>query len=328
MGNIRIGILGVTKISIRSIINIIGQRKDVEIYGVAARDISRAKEFAKVYRINHVFDDYKSLVESGNIDIVYIPLATHLHAKWTIEAVKYGKAVLVEKPLCISKKEADEIEKAIADNNGFVKEALMVNYHPFQKDLKRIIGQGKFGRIISTKSYVCYPFPEDDRNAFANKCGGAFLHESAYWLQVVQEFIGLAPVEIDVRSEYLKQGYIDLKSHVKLTYEDGTLSEFTASLIDPVKFCHQIDFQNYTIKIDNLFKPTLGKLKLKMLLINKLTNEINQVNYEPENYYLNQLGQFISDWKNKDCKNSLAKSFERIELMEKINNIIVHNSSR
>ena len=107
----KIGLLGCSKICIPAIINAVKQMECAEVYGCAARDYGRAMEYAAKYNITHAFKDYRELLECSDIDIVYISLANSLHYQWAMEAMKYKKHVLLEKPMCMSYREALEIEK-------------------------------------------------------------------------------------------------------------------------------------------------------------------------------------------------------------------------
>lgn len=82
------------------------------ITGIAARAPDRATEFVDQLQARfpvserpRVFPDYRSLVESDQIDAVYIPLPTGLRGSWVIEAAKNGKHVLCEKPCAVSNAE-------------------------------------------------------------------------------------------------------------------------------------------------------------------------------------------------------------------------------
>jgi predicted dehydrogenase len=73
---------------------------------------------ARKYGVPHSSTDYAAVLADHHIRGVIITTRHNLHAEQTIAAVKAGKHVLVEKPLCLNLAELREIEAAVAAANG------------------------------------------------------------------------------------------------------------------------------------------------------------------------------------------------------------------
>jgi D-xylose 1-dehydrogenase (NADP+, D-xylono-1,5-lactone-forming) len=73
---------------------------------LASRDIEKARSVAHQLGIERTVGSYEALLEDPEVDAVYIPLPNTLHAEWTIRAAEAGKAVLFEKPLATSARDA------------------------------------------------------------------------------------------------------------------------------------------------------------------------------------------------------------------------------
>jgi predicted dehydrogenase len=76
---------------------------------VASRDRAKAEAYAAANGIEQGVGDYAALVESPDIDAVYVALPNSLHAAWTTRALRAGKAVLCEKPLCVGSAQTKEV---------------------------------------------------------------------------------------------------------------------------------------------------------------------------------------------------------------------------
>ncbi len=98
MDAVRIGILGAARIAPAAVIKPARNVGEATIGAVAARDRSRAEEFAKKHGIPKVHDSYAALIADPDLDAIYNPLPNGLHAEWTIAALEAGKHVLCEKP--------------------------------------------------------------------------------------------------------------------------------------------------------------------------------------------------------------------------------------
>ncbi|MBZ0298102.1 MAG: Gfo/Idh/MocA family oxidoreductase [Anaerolineae bacterium] len=76
------------------------------------------------------FADYHELVQQDDVDVVLIANPNAYHADVTLAAVEAGKHVLVEKPMCITLREADAIIAARQKANVVVQVGYMRRYAP------------------------------------------------------------------------------------------------------------------------------------------------------------------------------------------------------
>lgn len=95
---LRIGLLGASRIAVQAIIEPARQAGH-RVVAVAARDRSRAVEFAARHGIERVHDGYQNVIDDPQVDLVYNALVNVFHAPWNIAALKAGKHVLSEKPI-------------------------------------------------------------------------------------------------------------------------------------------------------------------------------------------------------------------------------------
>ncbi len=106
--------------------------------------VSMAEKFgAKVYA------DGMDLIDNAEVDIIDICLPTYLHTKYAIKAMEKGKAVFIEKPICLNMDEA----KLLLDTQEKTGAKIMVGQCIRLWDeylwLKNIIDSGTYGKVIS-----------------------------------------------------------------------------------------------------------------------------------------------------------------------------------
>jgi dTDP-3,4-didehydro-2,6-dideoxy-alpha-D-glucose 3-reductase len=317
---INIGILGAADVAERSII---GPSKKVEgmtIYAIASRSEEKAKSFADKYNIPQYFKDYKSLLECKDIDAVYIPLINSLHAEWTVKAIKAGKHVLVEKPICLSSVEAAMIEDCIKNNPGtIVLEGLMSQHHPFNSKIVEMIKEKTYGNIGTIKSIASYKLNvENDFRLFPEKGGSVFFEEGLLWCHITQLCLGLNPINYESNCRFNGPNGGDHTFETKLFYPKDVSSELFCSYAHPYQADHFIKFENAEVTIKNYWRPTFGFQKLKMEIKNNKSVETENYVFEPQNYFYNQLCFFLNVIIGKEKNISLNDSFDRIRIMEKI----------
>ncbi len=78
------------------------------VAGIASRNPEHAQKAASAHGITHVFSDWKELIASPDIDAVSVAVPPVLHHEIITAAATAGKAILCEKPLCLTAKEASD----------------------------------------------------------------------------------------------------------------------------------------------------------------------------------------------------------------------------
>ena len=124
----------------------------VEVVAICDLNEPEAKQFAAQYGAQYVFTDYRKMFSMEELDAVSIAVPNNLHAPMSIDALKKGKHVLVEKPMTITPKDARAMVAA-AEKAG---KRLMVDQSMrFSEDaqlLREYWRRGVFGDVYFAKS--------------------------------------------------------------------------------------------------------------------------------------------------------------------------------
>ena len=64
---------------------------------------------AKKHGITNSTTDYYEMLKDSEVDLVFITTQHNMHAKMTLDAMKAGKNVFVEKPLALTHEDLDQI---------------------------------------------------------------------------------------------------------------------------------------------------------------------------------------------------------------------------
>lgn len=158
---LRIGILGASTIAVHAIITPSTYLDDpcsISVAGIASRDVQRAARYAKKHGIQRVFRTYEELMDSEDIDAVYIGLPTVYHYRYALRAIQAGKHVLLEKPATVSYAQAMELETEAKDKGVVLLEAFHYKFHPlFQRIQQLIIEEGVIGNVEEYTVLISMP---------------------------------------------------------------------------------------------------------------------------------------------------------------------------
>lgn len=154
----------------------------------------RAQAFAGKYGAEP-FTSYEEMLNRADIDIVTIATSSDLHAPIGIAAAQAGKHVMVEKPMAMTLKSADELIRACKDAG--VKLAV-IHQNRFNKSIKLLrqaLDGGRFGKLTHGQATVRW---NRDDNYYAQapwrgtklQDGGVLMNQSIHNIDLLQWMFG------------------------------------------------------------------------------------------------------------------------------------------
>ena len=95
-------------------------------------DISSSilEQLGKLWSVQTLTTDHRELVARSDVDAVLIANPNAFHAEVALDAIAAGKHVLIEKPMCVTRREADQIVAAQKKSNVVVQVGYMRRYAP------------------------------------------------------------------------------------------------------------------------------------------------------------------------------------------------------
>jgi myo-inositol 2-dehydrogenase/D-chiro-inositol 1-dehydrogenase len=118
------------------------------MHTICARKEDRAKAFAAKWGYQNIATDWKTVVNSPDIDLIDIASPNDTHKEIALAAAKAGKMVMCEKPLGRNAAEAEEMVAAV--EKAGVLNSVWYNYRrvPAVTLAKQLIDEGRLGRIF------------------------------------------------------------------------------------------------------------------------------------------------------------------------------------
>ncbi|MBI1899304.1 MAG: Gfo/Idh/MocA family oxidoreductase [Acidobacteria bacterium] len=122
------------------------------------------------------YREIAELLRDRDVDAVDICLPTDLHAPTTVEALRAGKHVLVEKPMALDGASADRMLVEAEQSGRILMAAQVLRFFPAYSALAGALASGKFGRVRSAlfRRRCAAPFWSKWLNEAEKSGGGVF----------------------------------------------------------------------------------------------------------------------------------------------------------
>jgi dihydrodiol dehydrogenase / D-xylose 1-dehydrogenase (NADP) len=197
---------------------------------VAARCETKAKEFATLHGIDKSYGSYQDVIQSPDVDVVYIATTADYHFQWAKECLRHGTPCVVEKPITLSLDDTRELIDLARENNTFLMEGMWTRCFPALHKLRQVIESGELGRIVYCQADFGWRFPTDDLNdrIWNKQSGGVTLDIGMYCAQIGRVAFPKAQLK-DVHATGLVKNGVDYSVMATVTYqhkeenEDGFL---------------------------------------------------------------------------------------------------------
>jgi predicted dehydrogenase len=252
------GLLSTARIN-RALIAPLQVSKRNELLAVASRSQETADAYAKEQKIPRAYGSYESLLADPEIDVIYNPLPNHLHAEWTIKAVKAGKHVLCEKPLALGVDEVDAIHAAAREHGRVVAEAFMYRHHPQTLKAQEIVRSGSLGTLKLIRGAFSFVLTRENDVRLNPAWGGGSLWDvGCYPVSYARMVVGAEPLEVFGWQVEGPTG-IDETFVGQMRFEGGVHVQFDSSFVIPFHAFMEIVGSEGTLNVPRPFKPGVNE---------------------------------------------------------------------
>jgi len=151
---LKIGLLGCG--SIAQIAHLPALKKAANVELTSACDVAEdlVQTIALRYGIPNVYTDHRKFLEEADIEAVVIPVAHAFHAPLSIDAMRAGKHVLVEKPMAMTIEECEEMVRTSRETGKQLQVACMKRYDPGLQFARQFVVQ-EMGERFCVSGWYC-----------------------------------------------------------------------------------------------------------------------------------------------------------------------------
>jgi predicted dehydrogenase len=224
------------------------QTKNCYLAGIVTGTPSKVDKWRKKYNIPeknvYNYQDFDSIRDNPDIDIVYVVLPNSMHEEYVIRAARAGKHVICEKPMAITVDACDRMIAACRDAQRMLSVGYRLHFDPYNMEMARLGEQKVYGNI--RKVSAGFGFPIGDPTQWRLKKdyagGGPLMDVGIYCVQALCYTTGLEPIAVRAQEgpKTDPETFAEVEQSLKWQFEfpGGTLAEGA---------CSYADFQNYLI---------------------------------------------------------------------------------
>jgi xylose dehydrogenase (NAD/NADP) len=250
----RWGILGTARIN-RRIIPAMRLARRSELVAIASRDRARAESYASEWSIPRAVAGYQTLLDSPDIDAVYIPLPNTDHVPWTLAAIAAGKHVLCEKPIALTPADIDRIATAATAAKVIVEEGFMYRHEPLTARVQSLVNDGAVGTVRAIVSGFTFALDPGTNIRLVQELGGGALWDvGSYPVTYAQLLTGHEPKMVFGSAHWHPAG-VDEEFMGLLRFHEGPTANIYAGFRAAYRTWLEILGSDGGLTVPNPFRP-------------------------------------------------------------------------
>jgi myo-inositol 2-dehydrogenase/D-chiro-inositol 1-dehydrogenase len=181
---------------------------DAEVVAVYSRSAERGQAIARAHGIPRSFTSLDEAIAQSGCEVVDVCLPNDLHARAVITAARAGKHVIIEKPLCLTLDEADEMIAVCRESGRKLMYAEELCFAPKYERVRKLVGEGAIGRIYHMRQCEKHSGPHSDWFYDLDRSGGgALMDMGCHGLAWFRWMLGGQPEAISVYA-HMQSGLI------------------------------------------------------------------------------------------------------------------------
>ena len=188
------------------------------------------------------YQNYDSIKDNPDIDIIYIVLPNALHAEYVIRAAQAGKHVICEKPMALSVEDCDKMIAACKKAGKMLSIGYRLHFEPYNLEMVRLGTKNVYGNIKKITAGFGFPIgdPSQWRLKKSLSGGGPLQDVGIYCVQGICYTTGIEPVAVSAQEgpKTIPDKFKEVEQSLTWQFEmpTGIIAEGRASYGDGMNF--------------------------------------------------------------------------------------------
>ncbi|WP_406855688.1 Gfo/Idh/MocA family oxidoreductase [Alsobacter sp. KACC 23698] len=193
-------VVGLGELALAEIMPAFGSARMAVPVALVSGHEDKAKKVAAAYGVDadaiYDYDEFDEIADNEDIDVVYIVLPNHMHAEYTIRALRAGKHVLCEKPMAPTVEECERMIAVARETGRKLMIAYRLHYEPLNQKVMELCGRKELGAVKTFASSNCQDQKAPNIRLSNATAGGPLGDVGIYSINAARYVTGEEPVEV------------------------------------------------------------------------------------------------------------------------------------
>lgn len=227
-GKINVAVIGAGNFARNILLPLLSRIPEYNLKAIVTATAANAKQVASKYKAEYCTTDYKEVLKDDDIDLVMITTRHNLHYPMIIDAAKAGKAIHVEKPMCLTEEELNEIIKVISETKIPLIVGFNRRYAPLAVKAKQLLKQKHRPYLINYRVNAGF-VPKNHWIQDPKVGGGRIIGECCHFFDLFNYFVEAEVESISVKSIPVNDTTVAAQDNsvAVLKWTDGSLTTLT-----------------------------------------------------------------------------------------------------
>lgn len=244
---VRFGIIGFGLHAVKRLMPGFANARNCRVTALSRRDPERARESAREFGIDHAFTSTAELCASADVDAVFVATPDALHLADTLEAIRHGKPVLVEKPMAMNADEARQMVDAARDAAVILGVAHVMRFEESVRWFRGRIASGAIGKPVLARAAFVAPLIDSARTWINDPhlaTGGPLADVGVHCLDTLRYLLGDEVEAVMAQAQYDSRWVVEASATALFHFASGTLATMSVSARAPYQTLLEVIGEN------------------------------------------------------------------------------------
>ncbi len=233
---VRFGIAGFGLHAARRLMPGFAAAKNCHVTALTRRDPDRARESANEFGIPHAFTSTAEMCACPDVDAVFIATPDAMHLADVMDAARYGKPMLVEKPMAMNATESEQMVAAVRSAGVMLGVAHVMRFEESVRWFRERIASGAIGKPVLARAAFVAPLLQSARtwiNDPSLATGGPLADIGVHCFDTLRYVLGEEVESVMAQAHYDSHWSVEASGTTLFRFSGGTLGTMSVSARAP-----------------------------------------------------------------------------------------------